>query len=193
MAYTCQGIDGEVRALIAALQVHGYGLCLVGLVGLCPAVLALARPIAVASPRLALWGTLGVIFGLFGRAVRLGVEQFAFRLVDSQGLERTIEIVEASYVNLSYGTYRFVVASSVGYILGWLLLGVGAYRSKVTGRVGAFLIAVSSLAVGGILKESDVMSTMAAAALCMVLVPLGVNMLRRQPATQESPATRDHL
>ena len=161
-----------------ALQYHGYGLCLVGLVCLWPAVLALAHLIAPKSPKLALWGAIVLIFALFGRAIWVGVELLAFQLVDIHGTASAIETIEASYVDISYGFYRFPVAIGLASFPGWILLGIGAYRSNVTGPVGALVLAVGPWLAPGVLKEIHILGTVASAVSCLVFVPLGVRMLR---------------
>ena len=161
-----------------ALQYHGYALYLVGLVCLWPAVLALARLIAPKSPKLALWGAIALVFALFGRAIWVGAELLAFQLVDIHGTASAIKTIEASYADISYGFYRFPVAIGLASFPGWILLGIGAYRSNVTGLMGALILAFGPWLAPGVLKEIHILGTVASAVSCFVFVPLGVRMLR---------------
>jgi hypothetical protein len=45
-------------------------------------------------------------------------------------------MIEGSYVDISYGCYFVPVALGVLAIPGWILMGIGAYRSGDSAEVG---------------------------------------------------------
>ncbi|GAA3168529.1 hypothetical protein GCM10010466_68360 [Planomonospora alba] len=170
----------------------GYALYTAGAIVLCLAVVVLARVAAAGSPRLARLGGALVVVGLFSRLYWAGVDETALRLIGTLGLERTTEIVMDLYTDISYGPWRVPVSAAFGLYVGTPLLGLAAFRSGAfgTGRVVLFLFA--GWMWTGVLKRSELIDgVLSGAALCLVLVPLGIKVLRDaapQPRTQAQPA-----
>jgi hypothetical protein len=178
-----------VPAQLAAYEVNpvlataGYGLFAGGALLLVPAIATLARVAAERSPALAYWGGTLMIFGLFARAYHAGVDQTAFQLTELVGVEQTTRMVMDAYVDISYGPWWIPVTASVGQYVGALLLATGAYRSATFGLGRTLLFVWPWTLWGGVLKEADYSDAIATGALCLVLVPLGIRVLRdRAPA-----------
>ncbi|GAA2810906.1 hypothetical protein [Crossiella cryophila] len=147
-----------------------YSLVAAGLVLLCPAVLALSARIGNA------WGAFGtafVLIGLFARVFHAGVDHLAFRLVDSRQSAVATEVVAAGY-----GVPHVFSVTAAAAVFGWPLLAFGAYRAGVFGPLGGLALAAMAALPVGVLKGSTISSVVAAAALCLALVPLGVRVLR---------------
>ena len=100
---------------------------------LIPATAALAYLAARRSPWLATAGGLLVIFGLLARVYHTGVDQTAFQLVETQGLDAAAAMVLGSYVDLSYGPWRVPVTAAFGQYLGTPLLAAALYRARIFG------------------------------------------------------------
>ena len=146
-------------------------------------VLTLARIVAAGSPVLAQLGATAVLASLFGRLYFSGVDLTAFRLVDAHGLQHATDFVLDFYVDLSYGLWFIPVAASAGALVGGVLLSLGAFRAGVLGVVRCALLLAWAWTFLGVLKEADAGSIRGAIALCLVFVPIGVQVLRdRVPA-----------
>ncbi|MGR6918922.1 hypothetical protein ACU635_32145 [[Actinomadura] parvosata] len=161
------------------LATAGYALYTAGAIVLCLAVVVLARVAAARSPWPARLGGAMVVVGLFSRLYWAGVDETALRLVGTLGLERTTDIVMNLYEDISYGPWRVPVSAAFGLYLGTLLLGFAAFRSGTfgTGRLALFVF--SGWLWTGVLKRSELIDgVLSGAALCLVLVPLGIKVLR---------------
>ncbi|MEV4568926.1 hypothetical protein AB0K12_34585 [Nonomuraea sp. NPDC049419] len=161
------------------LATAGYALYTAGAIVLCLAFATLARVVATRSPRAALLGGALLVVGLFSRLYWAGVDETALRLIGTLGLERTTEIVMDLYADISYGPWRVPVSAAFGLYLGTLVLGAAAFRSGVfgTGRLALFVF--SGWLWTGVLKRSELVDgVLSGAALCLVLVPLGISVLR---------------
>ncbi|TWP46498.1 hypothetical protein FKR81_35640 [Lentzea tibetensis] len=173
------------------LVTAGYALFAAGVVLMFPAVVAFARMVAVRSPWLAGLGGTAFVAGLFARWYFSGVDLTAFRLVDTLGLSRATDIVMGNYVELSYGLWRVPVSASAGSIVGGVLLAIGAYRAGVLGLVRCALLVSYAWVFMGVLKESDLLTVLhGGVAACLVFVPIGVSMLRRDYVGERAPAAR---
>ncbi|GLX00781.1 hypothetical protein [Microtetraspora sp. NBRC 16547] len=155
-----------------------YSAFAIGNVLLWPAVIALVRRIWPASPRLALWGGVMVLLGLFARTFHAGVNHLTFQLVDDQGMEQAWKAVADSY----YGAFHVFQSLSVAVFFGWIVLAVGAWRSNALGIARSVALASMSALPIGVLKGTGPMSIVTTLGLCVALVPLGVRVLRDGPA-----------
>jgi hypothetical protein len=170
-----------------ALVTAGYALFVAGALLWWPAIATLARIVAARSPTLAYSGGALMIFGLFARAYFAGVDQTAFQLTELLGLEQTTRMVMESYVDISYGPWWIPVTASAGQYAGALLLGIGAYRSATFGLSRTLLFIWPWALWGGVLKAADFRDVISTGALCLILVPLGIRVLRdRVPALRTS-------
>jgi hypothetical protein len=160
-----------------------YGLFAAGVVLLWPATTALARLISVTHPGWARWGVTLVVLGLFGRIFHAGVSHLAFQLVDELGLKEAQQAVTDTY-----GAFHAFKAVNICIMAGWIVLAIGAYRSRAFGPHALGVVRCVALALGhalplGVLKgSSDPISLVALAGLAAALVPLGVGMLKDGPA-----------
>ncbi|TDC02347.1 hypothetical protein E1267_29575 [Nonomuraea longispora] len=155
-----------------------YALFTAGVVLLWPAATGLARRIAATHPGLARWGATLVVLGLFGRVFHAGVSHLAFQLVDVLGLEAARRAVADTY-----GAFHVFKAVSVCIMAGWVVLAIGAYRSKALGTFRCVALALGSALPLGVLKgTSDPISLAALAGLAVALVPFGVGVLKNGPA-----------
>ncbi|GGP64750.1 hypothetical protein [Saccharothrix coeruleofusca] len=162
----------EHPGLMAAAQATSTA----GNVLLCPAVLVLVHHIGRTRPALAKWGGALVLCGLFERTFHAGVDQAAHRMVRHAGAERATALITESYQDLHLFSFlSFTVVS------GWLVLALGAHRSRVLGTARAVALALTSLLPMGVLKGTEVLSVVATAGLCAALVPAGVRLLLDGP------------
>ena len=160
------------------LVTAGYAVFAAAAIVLAFGVLTLTRAVATASPVLAHLAAICLLASLFGRLYYSGVDLTAFRLVDALGLERATDFVLGSYVELSYGLGYVPVTASAGALVGGVLLSIGAFRARVLGLVRCVLLLGWAWTFLGVLKESDAGSVQGAIALCVVFVPIGVQVLR---------------
>jgi hypothetical protein len=160
------------------LVMAGYAIFAGSCIVLAFGVLTLARIIAAASPVLAQLGATCVVASLFARLYFSGVEVTAFRLVDAEGPQNATDFVLDFYVELSYGLWYIPVAASAGALIGGLLLCLGAFRAGVIGLVRCLLLLAWAWTFLGVLKDADAGSIRGAIALCVVFVPIGVQVLR---------------
>ncbi|MCX4981897.1 hypothetical protein [Streptomyces sp. NBC_00572] len=162
-----------------------YGAFAAGTVLLWPALAVLAARIGRHSPGLALWGGVLAVLGLFARTFHAGVDHLAFQLADRQGVEAA-----ARFVGETYGAFHVFSTLNLAIMGGWLLLAIGAWRTRVLGPVRAVALAVTSALPLGVLKGTTPLSVVAVAGLCLALVPLGSTVLRDGPTPGRAAALR---
>ncbi|GAA3107460.1 hypothetical protein [Streptosporangium carneum] len=190
------GVDDFFPGQLAAFAADpgrmtlSYSLFSAGLVLLWPAATSLARRIGLSQPGWARWGVTLVVLGLFAKTFHEGANHMAFRMVDAQGLEAASKAVADSY-----GAFHVFKVLSVAVMFGWIVLAVGAFRSRVFGpgvlgmarSVGLGL--ASGLPLGVLKGSGDPIALLGIAGLTFALVPLGVSVLREGPAPRWSAAT----
>jgi hypothetical protein len=159
-----------------ALMTASYSCFLAGVVLLWPAVLVLAQHVGRERPMWALWGGSMAVFGLFARAFHAGVDHLAFRLAADRGPEEATRAVADAY-----GAWHLMSVFSVAIMAGWIVLAVGAVRSKTFGWFRAAALAAAALLPLGVLKGTTPMSIVAVCGLVIALAPLGVQVLREGP------------
>ncbi|MEU1023056.1 hypothetical protein ABZ366_13390 [Streptomyces sp. NPDC005904] len=147
-----------------------------GWVLLWPGVVLLAARIGERFRELALWGGTLTVLGLFARTFHAGVDHLAFQSVAVQGAASTTRTVSETY-----GAFHIFGTLNAAIMGGWLLLAIGAYRSRVLGPLRAAALASATAMPLGVLKGTTPPSVAAAAGLCIALVPLGVAALRDGP------------
>jgi hypothetical protein len=168
------------------LTVSGYGAFLAGAILLIPATVVLAGLAAQRSPLLAPAGGLLVILGLASRVYFAGAEHAAFQLVEAQGAEVTATMVLEAYIDISYGPWHVPVIAAFGQYLGMPLLAAGLYRARVFGGVRVLILLWSATMWGGVLKSAGWWDVVSAAALCVVLGALAVDVFRHGRAAPRS-------
>ncbi|MFF5650364.1 hypothetical protein ACFY8N_18260 [Streptomyces collinus] len=161
------------------LVTAGYACFAAGALLLWPAFATLARIVAARCPGLAVWGGTLVILGLFARLYFAGVDQAAFQLAETRGLDEAVEIVATTYTDISYGPWRIPVSASACQYVGMVLLAIGAFRSGTFGSGRCLLFLWSGTLWGGVLKASQLFDGVVSnGVLCLVFVPLGIQVLR---------------
>jgi hypothetical protein len=158
------------------LMTASYSCFLAGLVLLWPAILILTEHIGRDRPMWALWGGAMAIFGLFARAFHAGADHLAFQLTADRGPEEATRAVADAY-----GAWHLMSAFSVAIMAGWIVLAIGAFRSKTLGWFRAAALAATALMPLGVLKGTTPVSIVAAIGLVIALVPLGIQVLREGP------------
>ncbi|WP_073948501.1 hypothetical protein [Streptomyces kebangsaanensis] len=158
------------------LMVAAYALFAAGSLLLWPAVAVVAARIAARSVGWGLWGGCLVMFGLFTRVFHAGVDHLAFQLVRSQGVEAATEAVTAGY-----GAFHIFSALNLAIVLGWIVLALGAWRTRVLGPVRATALGLTAALPLGVLKGTTPLSLVALAGLCAAMVPLGLSLLCEAP------------
>jgi hypothetical protein len=78
----------------------------------------------------------------------------------------------------SYPAFHLFRVISFAIIPGWILLAVGAYRSRTLGPLRSVALGLMAALMSGVLKGSTTVSVVATTGLCVALVPLGVKVLR---------------
>ncbi|MET8809585.1 hypothetical protein [Streptomyces sp. NPDC004546] len=159
------------------LMTASYSLVSAGWVLLCPGVAFLAARIGARFRELAVWGGVLTVLGLFARAFHAGVDHAGFQLVTAQGAASATRTVSETY-----GAFHVFSTLNAAIMGGWVLLAVGAYRSRVLGPLREAALALVSAMPLGVLKGTTAWSVAAAAGLCVALVPLGVAAWRGGPA-----------
>lgn len=178
-------------AQLAAFDRHpgllatSYALFAVGNLLLLPAVLLLAGRVAARSPAWGLWGGVLVLFGTAARAFHAGMDHMALRFADSLGPSVTTEAVSATY-----GSFQVFSVLNVAILTGWMVLAVGAWRTRVLGRAGAVALALTAALPLGLLKGTTVLALVALGGLTAALVPLGVRELLRPPRPRPAVVLR---
>jgi hypothetical protein len=170
---------------LAAVEAHptqmlvSYGSVLAGTILLWPAVVTLAGLIGTKHPRWALWGGSLTLLGLFARTFHAGVDYFAFQLVRVQGLQPATAAVRDSYRAISYGPFDLIGILGFAVFFGWPVLAIAAYLSGTLGLVRSLALGFMAALMAGVLKGSTDVSVVATAGLCVALVPLGIQLLRK--------------
>ncbi|OPG14834.1 hypothetical protein [Microbispora sp. GKU 823] len=159
------------------LMTASYSLVAAGWVLLWPGVALLAARIGETLRELAVWGGVLTILGLFARTFHAGVDHLGLHLVTVHGAASATRTVSETY-----GAFHVFSTLNAAIMGGWVLLAVGAYRSRVLGPVRAAALALASAMPLGVLKGTTPWSVAAAAGLCVALVPLGVAAMRTGPA-----------
>lgn len=151
-----------------------YSLFLAGNILLWPAIVSLAHLIGQKKPSWAIWGASLVLFGLFARAFHAGADYMAFQIAGTQNVKLATQIVADSY-----STFHVAHLLSGTIMFGWIVLAIGAYLSGVLNIYRAIALGLMSILMMGVLKGTSVTSVVAALALCVALVPLGVKLLNQ--------------
>ncbi|MFD2795555.1 hypothetical protein ACFS27_18495 [Promicromonospora vindobonensis] len=162
-----------------------YALFAAGHLLLWPAVVLLAGRVAARSPGWGLWGGALVLSGTVARVFHAGMDHMAFRFADAAGVSVATEAVSATY-----GSFQIFSALNLPILVGWLVLAVGTWRTRVLGPVGALALALTSALPLGLLKGTTVLSLVALAGLAGALVPLGLRELLRPPRPRAAVALR---
>jgi hypothetical protein len=159
------------------LMTASYSLVSAGWVLLWPGVVLLATDIGAHYRELAVWGGAFAVLGLFARTFHAGVDHASAQLVTARGAESATRLVSETY-----GAFHVFSTLNAAVMGGWVLLAVGAYRSRVLGPLRATALALASAMPLGVLKGTTALSVAAAAGLCAALVPFGVTAWRTGPA-----------
>jgi len=158
------------------LMVASYNFFIFGNILLFPAIITLARMIGKKKSQLALWGGMFVMLGLFARTFQGGINHLAFQLVNVQGLESATKTIADSY-----GAFNLMATLNGTILFGWLILALGAYLSGTLGLIRSICLGLMAGLMMGVLKGTTLFSVLAAAGLCVALVPLGVKVLTDGP------------
>lgn len=162
-----------------------YSAFLAGNILLWPAIIALARSIGVVKPGLALCGGILAMLGLFARTFHAGIDHLAFQLVDVQNLDAATKAVSDAY-----GAVHIVSTLSFAIMAGWVVLAIGAYRSRTLGVLRSIALGLMAALPLGVLKGTTVLAVVAVTGLCAALVPLGVKTLRDGPRPRPGSVAR---
>jgi hypothetical protein len=172
-----QAHQAQPALVDAAYACVGYGVIVTAL-----GVIAFATRIGRTHPVLATWGGTLVVLGLFARTLHAGADRFAFTLVASQGVASATHAVANSY-----GAPNPFALLNPAIMFGWIVLAIGAWRSRTLGLPRVVALAAMSALMLGVLKGSSWVSVVAVGGLCVACVPLGVVTLREAP---RPPASR---
>ncbi|QOR67125.1 hypothetical protein IM538_02935 [Cytobacillus suaedae] len=153
-----------------------YSCFVLGCFFLWPGIITLVRFIGMKHPTLAIWGGMFTILGLIGRVFHGGIDHMAFQLVNVQTLE-----LAKNAVSDSYHSFHIVRYFNGWMMFGWILLAIGAYRSRTLGLIRSVALASMFFLPLGTLKGTRFESTFLILGLCIALVPLGVKVLRSVP------------
>ncbi|WP_210407913.1 hypothetical protein [Allokutzneria sp. NRRL B-24872] len=164
------------------LVVAAYTCFAAGNLLLWPGILALARSIGLKHPLLAAWGGCLVIFGLFARTFHAGADLYALLLVDSLDQNSAVNAVARFYPAWGELSWHPVRVLAPAIVFGWIVLAVGAYRSRTLGLVASVALGLACSQAIGILKGTELpQSLIAVGGLCVALIPLGVRELLSGP------------
>ncbi|MFI6296244.1 hypothetical protein ACIBEJ_31940 [Nonomuraea sp. NPDC050790] len=169
------------------LVTAAYAVFALGAVLMFPACITLGQLIGT---RLAYWGAMLIVVGLFARLYFTGADQTAFQLTETLGVGGATQAVMAEYVDISYGPWRVPVWCSVGQYAGTMLLVVAAWRTGLFGTARAVIVLLPGLTWMGVLKAATIPDLVTTALLAAVLLPLGLITLRHQPPPTIPPHPR---
>jgi hypothetical protein len=158
------------------LIITAYNFFIVGNILLFPAIITLATIIGKRKSQLAIWGGMFVILGLFARTFQGGINHLAFQLVNIQGLEPATKTIADSY-----GAFNIIATLNGTIMFGWLILAIGSYLSGTLGLFRSIALGLMMALMSGVLKGTSLFSIIAAAGLCIALVPLGFKVLKDGP------------
>ncbi|WP_256102983.1 hypothetical protein [Streptomyces sp. Ncost-T10-10d] len=167
------------------LMAISYALFGVGNLLLWPAVAVLAARIGTRSPGWGLWGGVLAMSGLFARTFHAGADHMAFRLTDAEGAEAATRVVSETY-----GVFQIFSALNLAILAGWLVLALGARRTRILGPVRAFALALMAALPLGVLKGTTPLSLVALVGLTAALLPMGLGMLREGPRPSRATVLR---
>ncbi|WP_214408885.1 hypothetical protein [Sphaerisporangium fuscum] len=167
------------------LMTLSYSAFAAGAVVTAPAVVALAVRVGAAERWWAAVGGTLTLVGLFARTFHAGVDHLAFELVGTLGRNAAVSAVADSYQG--FHIFQYV---SFAIMLGWIVLAVGAFRSRVLGPPRCVALALMSALPLGVLKGTTPLSIVAVAGLCVALVPLGARILLDGPRPTRRAAAR---
>lgn len=122
---------------------------------------------------------------------RAGAETAVFAMVDLYGTETGTDFTMETYQTLAYGPWRIPVWCAAGQYLGILLLTLAAYRSRVLGLARCAVLIWGGWLWVGVLKESHLLDVTAAAAVCAMLAPIGIRLMRRRSQTDPQATLAD--
>ena len=158
------------------LVVTSYNFFVVGNILLFPAIITLARLIGKTKSQWALWGAMFAMLGLFARTFHSGINHLAFQLVNIQGLEAATKTIADSY-----GAFNIIATLNGTIMFGWVILALGSYFSGTLGLARSIALGLMAGLMIGVLKGTSLFSVIAAAGLCIALVPLGFKVLKDGP------------
>ncbi|TXS43076.1 hypothetical protein EAO72_12135 [Streptomyces sp. or43] len=158
------------------LMATSYALFAAGNLLLWPAVAVLAARIGARTPGWGLWGGVLTLSGLFARAFHAGADHMAFRLADAEGAAAATRTVSETY-----GAFQIFSALNLAVLAGWLVLALGAWRTRVFGPIRALALALMAALPLGVLKGTTPLSLVALTGLTAALLPTGVGLLREGP------------
>lgn len=153
-----------------------YSTFLAGNLLMWPAIITLVKQIAVTHPRLALWGGLLTIFGLFARTFHAGIDHLAFQIVAVENVDVATQIVADSY-----GAFHIISTLNLAIMMGWIVLAIGTFQSKVLHIGPSIALGLMSALPLGVLKGTTTFSMIATGGLCIAFIPLGLRILKNGP------------
>lgn len=159
-----------------SIIVTSYNFFVVGNILLFPAIITLARLIGKKKSQWALWGGMFAMLGLFARTFQGGINHLAFQLVNILGLEPATKTIADSY-----GAFNIIATLNGPIMFGWLILALGSYLSGTLGLARSIALGLMAGLMMGVLKGTTLYSVIAAAGLCIALVPLGFKVLKDGP------------
>lgn len=155
------------------LTTWSTSLFTLGVLLLIPAVIAVATSIGVVAPGWALWGGVLTVLGLATRLFFAGVDHLAFQLVELEGYRTAHDVIDGAYP-----AFYVLATANPANLVGWIVLAVGAWRARTFGGLQCAALGAMGFLVVGILKGTGETSIPIGVALCAVLVPYGVQLLR---------------
>lgn len=99
-------------------------------------------------------------------------------MADAQGPGLAAGFVVDSYVDTSYGPWRIPVTAAFGQYLGMPLLAVGLYRARILGGGRVLVLLWWATMWTGVLKTVGWIDVLSALTLCLVTVPLAIQLVR---------------
>jgi hypothetical protein len=112
-------------------------------------VVAIAQMIGRMRPGWATWGGVLVVLGLFTRVFHAGVDHLAFQLVTLDGPSAATETMATTY-----GAFQPISVFTPAILVGWIVLAIGAYLSRVLPLWRAIALGLMSGLMIGVLKGS---------------------------------------
>jgi hypothetical protein len=175
-AYKFKGAD--MMAAMAAHHVRGWfalNLAVVAMIIILVAVIALAHRITAVKPAWGRWGGIVAIIGLMGPIFFLGIDWGSYQLTDPAYQAAGAHLID--HANIIPSTLMNISVPCV--VLGWILLGIGAYKAGLLPKTRAICLGLTCLLAPGLAAAIVPLGIAAMVFLAVAIVPLGIELLRQ--------------
>lgn len=175
-AYKFKGAD--MMAAMAEHHVRGWfalNLSVVSMIVILVAVIGLAQLISARKAAWGHWAGLVAVVGLAGPIFFEGIFWGSYQLTDPAYQEAGAHLID--HANVIPSTLMNISVPCV--VLGWILLGIGAYKAGLLPKTRAICLGLTCLLAPGLAAAIVPLGIAAMVFLAIAIVPLGIELLRQ--------------